>query len=341
MELLVRASDWHAVAQRMTVTTPAGDHTYEIAELEYRPISLGQLPANLFGAQNSALAVTSDLGSHTLPSEKLSQTDLAVEALERLDRTDALVKDQVVVTRAGNGELEIRGIVRSEARAAEIVASLGALASDPAVRLNLLSAANAQSKGASSLTHPIQMQAVEVQLGQSPTAAEVRSYLAATHHLPDRELDQAADRFVTDAVEHSTAAQLNAQALRNIVAVASWQPTGFVSPQTQEKWRLLVVRHSQASLHEVQSLEQQLTPVFAHAKPAGESLPPEPEAKNGLPAVADLLLNRTTDTDRMLWQAFSSNATASDRNGLTDAKFWTMLKEECALATQLTEKVHP
>jgi hypothetical protein len=341
MELLVRASDWHAVAQRMTVSTPVGDHTYEIAELEYRPLAPGQLPANLFGAQNSALAVASDLGSHTLPSEKPSQTDLAVEALERLDRTDALVKDQVVVIRTENGALEIRGIVRSEARAAEIVTSLGALASDPAVRLNLLSAGNAQSSGATSLSHPIQMQDVDVQLSQSATVAEVRNYLAASRHLPERDLDQAADRFVTDAVEHSTVAQLNAQALKNIVSVAAWQPSGFISPQTQERWRLLVVRHSQASLHEVQSLEQQLAPVFAHANPAEGSLPAEPEAKESLPAVANLLLNRTTDTDRMLWQAFSSNTSAADRNGLTDARFWTMLKEECTLATQLTEKVHP
>jgi hypothetical protein len=185
------------------------------------------------------------------------------------------------------------------------------------------------------------MQSVEVQLGQSATAVEVRNYLASSQHLPERELDQAADRFVTDAVEHSTVAQLNAQALKNIVAVASWQQSAFVSAQTQQKWRLLVVRHSQASLHEVQSLEQQLAPVFAHAKPTEETLPAEPEAKSSLPAVTDLLLNRTTDTDRILWQAFSSNASANDRNGLTDARFWTMLKEECALASQLTEKVHP
>jgi len=48
----------------------------------------------------------------------------------------------------------------------------------------------------------------------------------------------------------------------------------------------------------------------------------------------------TTDSDRLLWQAFSSNARAAGRIGLTDARFWKMLKEEAQLAAQLAEKIH-
>jgi hypothetical protein len=168
----------------------------------------------------------------------------------------------------------------------------------------------------------------------------VRNYLAAHRHLPEQELDRAADRFVTDAVEHSTAAQLQAQALKNIVEVGPSPETGFVSAQTREKWRHLVLRHSQASLREVQQLELQLAPVFPH-KTAEGKLPAESDGNYGLPVAAKLLLNRTTDSDRILWQAFSSNASTADSDGLTDAKFWMMLKEECALATQLVEKVQP
>jgi hypothetical protein len=56
---------------------------------------------------------------------------------------------------------------------------------------------------------------------------------------------------------------------------------------------------------------------------------------------ADRLLNMTTDSDRILWQAFSSNARPADWRGLTDDRFWIMLREEDFLVVHLAEKVHP
>jgi len=341
MELLVRASDFHAVEERLTLSSHAGERTFEIAELEFRIASPSEMPGDLFGASANALSAVSDVGKPMLPDEKPSQTDLAVEALGRLDRADALVQDQIVVARAAAGGVEIHGVVRNEARKSEILAVLGALTSNPAVKLNLLSAAGAQLASASPLTRPLQMQSIEVQLSQSGTVSEVRNYLAAHRTVPERDLDQAADRFVTDAVEHSTAAQLNAQVLKNIIELGPTPETNFVSAETRERWRALVIRHSQMSLREIQLLEQQLAPVFSPKISAGGVLPAQTAGPEGLPTSAELLLSQTTESDRILWQAFSSNANAAERNGLTDARFWIMLKEECALAKQLTEKVRP
>jgi len=345
MELLVRASDWHAVAERLTVSRRSGEHTYEIAELEYRLISPSQVPGNLFGGQDNASAPVAEIGAHTLVEEKPSQVDLAVEALERLDRVDALVQDQIAVARTGRSGVEIHGTVRNEARKDEILASLGNLASDPVVKLNLVSAGSVPSTRASQLAHPIQMQSIEVQINQSGSTAEVRNYLSAHRPLTERELDQAADRFVTDAVGHSTAAQLQAQALKSVVETGAWVgsggETGFVSPQTRERLRVLVGRHAQASLREAEALEQQLAPVFGHNGVAEKSLGVEAATGDNLPAMANLLLSRATESDRMLWQAFSSNANSADRNALTDVRFWIVLKEECALAAKLGGTAHP
>jgi len=341
MELLVRASDFHAVEERLTLSSRAGERTFEIAELEYRFASPSELPEGLFGATGNGLASISDVGKPMLPYEKPSQIDLAVEALGRLDRADALVQDQIVVTRAAAGGVEIHGFVRNEARKSEILAVLGALASDPAVKLNLLSATSAQPTGALSLTHLMQVQSIEVQLSQAGNVSEVRNYLAAHRTVPEHDLEQAADRFVTDAVEHSTAAQLNAQALKNILEIGPSPMASYVSAETRARWRALVMRHSQMSLREIQLLEQQLAPIFS-PKISAEGVPPAQTAgPDGLQTAADRLLSQTTESDRILWQAFSSNGDAADRNGLTDARFWIMLKEECALAKQLTEGVRP
>jgi anti-sigma factor RsiW len=342
MELLVRATDWHAVSERLTISSQAGTHTYEIAELEYRVIPLSQLPGNLVSALEGASAHVSDSGLMAASGNaSLSFADLAVDVLDRLDRVDALVQDQVVVMRAGTEQLQVSGIVRSESRKAEILTALGSLASSPAVKLNVLSAGDARASGIVPLTHPIQVQSVEVLLNEAGSNPEVRTYLSVHRHVPERDLDQAADHFVTDAVEHSTEAQLNAQALKHIVEFVPLSEIGQASPEAREKWRSLVTRHAQASRREIHQLEQQLSPVFAHAASSGRTLAPEAAADDDLRPEADRLLTRTTDTDRILWQALSSNANAADRRGLTGTEFWRMLKEEDFLAAQIADKVHP
>jgi hypothetical protein len=264
-----------------------------------------------------------------------------VDVLDRLDRVDALVQDQIVVTRAGAEGVQIGGIVRSESRKAAIVAALGSLASNPAVRLNLLSAGDPRAFGTTPLTHPVQMQSVEVLLNESGSIPEVRTYLAASRHVPERDLDQAAEHFVADAVEHSAEAQLHAQALKHIVDIAPWPNPGFVAPGTHEKWEAMVTRHAQASRREIHQLEQQLSPIFAHGSAVGGTSASGFGGTDDLRPEANRLLNMTTDSDRIVWQAFSSNASIADRRGLTDVQFWRMLKEEDFLAVRLAEKAHP
>jgi hypothetical protein len=113
-----------------------------------------------------------------------------------------------------------------------------------------------------------------------------------------------------------------------------------VSPETRERWRALVGRHAQASRREIHQLEQQLSPVFVSAA-SGGALASGSAGEEGLQPEASRLLNMTTDSDRILWQAFSSNASAVDRRGLTEAEFWRMLKEEDSLAAHIVEKAHP
>jgi anti-sigma factor RsiW len=324
MEVLVRASDWHVVAERMSVANQSGVHSYEIAELEYRLIPLEHLA--LFGGQPDA--PVSDANEATAIGSSIG--DLTVDALYRLDRVDALAQDQIIVTGKG-GEVQIGGTVRSESRKAEILAALGSLASNPAVKLNLLSAADARAVGAAPLTHPLQVQSVAVRLNEAGALPELRAYLAGHQHVPERDLDQAEDRFVTDAIGHSAEAQLHAQALKQIVDAAPQTDADAVSATTREKLHALVVRHAQASRQEIHLLEEQLSPVFLPAA-TSSSLP-----ESGRDPEADQLLNLTTDSDRILWQVFSSNASSADRRGLTDARFWMMLKEEDHLAAHLAE----
>jgi anti-sigma factor RsiW len=342
MDLLVRATDWHIIAERLCVTNQNRTHTYEIVELEYREIPLSQLPENIFGAQAGGSAPVSDAGA-VMPQHlrASSLADLTVEALSRLDRTDALAQDQIAVTPMGSEGLRISGTVRSEARRAEIVDALGSLAGNPAVKLRLLTAAEARAVGAAPLAHPMQVQSVEVLLNESGALSEVRAYLSAHRHIPEHDLDQAADRFITDAVDHSSEAQLHAQALKQIAGIAPLFDSGQVSPATGEKWRALVARHAQSSRQEIRWLEQQLAPVFSHAA-ATEPAPADGMAGESDPRpAASRLLSLATDSDRILWQVFSSNASPADRRGLTDARFWLMLREEDLLAAHLAEKVHP
>ena len=332
IDLLVRAADWKVVGERLSMH----QHSYEIAELEYHEIPPAQLPEQLFGEGDGSGPLLAEAGANPPQgTDTGAMADLTVEALARLDSIEALAVDQVAVNRTAPQELEISGNLRSEARRAEILRALGPLASQPQIRINLQTGMEGHSAGP--LNTPLHTQAVEIPASQAATLPELRNYLQTRRHIAERELDEASARFVADAVQHSSEAQLHAQVLNQIVQAAPAPDAAQLSAEMRGRLRRLLHRHLQASQQETRQLEQQLAQVW----PVSESGASAPATANGLRAEAGQLQNLTTDSDRMLWKVFAANASPSDRHALTDARFWKMLKEEDLLATHLAEQVRP
>ncbi|HZP07152.1 MAG TPA: zf-HC2 domain-containing protein [Terracidiphilus sp.] len=338
MQLVVRSSDWHTIAERLTVQAPSGVRTYEVAELEYREMLPSEVPASIFEPRSLGTALAGDLPRAPLGIQPLSGVALTVEVLSRLDALDALVKDQVEITHAGAEGLKLEGTVGSDQRKTEILAALGTLASNPALELDLVSPSEARDRASRSTGHPSQIQSIQVPLEGSGSNAYLRNWLAEHRGVSRSQLDSEAERFQMEAVVLSTDAQLQAQALKHILTVV---PTAPVDDETAEKWRRLVNHHAEAAQQQVQDLERHLAPVFRSASSPHTPSDSKPQNLEDLTAEAERLVDLVTASDRVLWQAFSGDGTDSDQRQLTDPKFWLMLEEEDSLATHLKREAHP
>jgi len=329
MEIVVRASDWHAVSARYTMSDNRSTHTYEIAELEYKLLPLSGMPAAFGGGSD---AIVSDAGS-AAPMQSGFQ-HLAVSVLERLDRIDALAQDQLTLSRSGSAGIDIRGVARSEARRSEILLALGSLASDPSVHLTLSS-----PQSGSALTAPgkIRAEQIDVRLNESGSNPEVRAYIASHQQLDEQGLEHATDRFVSDAVNHLGEAELHADALVRVVAFLPSGASALDQPADRMKLIAILKRHASASHHEIVALEQQLAPVFGGGEVRGTS----GVESGSIEEQAAALARNIAETDRLLWKGLAGNASAADRKGLTECHFWLMLRDEDSLSAHIIEKLRP
>lgn len=338
MQLLVRSSDWHAIAERLTVQAARGVRTFEVAELEYRELPLNAIPRSIFEPSAPGRDLAGDLPPAVPGPLPLSGPSLAVAVLDRLDAADALVKDQVAVSRVGTEGLKVEGTVGSDQRKSEILAALGPLASSPAVEFDLVSPSDARDRLPHAPSGTLKVQSVQVPPDAGVPESRLRTWLAEHRGLTGSQLDAEAERFQTQALVLSTDIQLQAQALKRIVSVA---PSAPADPESGQKWRRMVSRHSDAILQKIKALKQHLEPVFPEA--AGVhgpgSLPPESSAY--LKPQTDRLEDLATTSDHVLWLSFSGKASESDQHQLTEPKFWQMLGEEDSLATQISRENHP
>jgi anti-sigma factor RsiW len=340
LQLLVRATDWHAIAEQFTVQSSSGVRTYEVAELEYRELPLSDVPGFVFEAKSAAMALAGDLLLPTLGSQTLSGTALSIEVLRRLDAQDALIKDQVQIARVGQEGLKVEGTLASDQRKSQILAALGPLASNPALKIDLLSPSEARERAFAlhSASRPTQIQAVQVQQDGHASNLYLRNWLAEHRGLAGSQLNSEAENYQMRALILSSDAQLQAQVLSRILAVAPAAPADVADSET---WRSLVNRHAAAAREQIQSLEQYLTPVF---KTGSSPLDPDKarlDSVQNLKGQADGLVDLITASDHLLWQAFSEKAADSPQNQLTDPKFWLMLEEEDALAAHMMQKGRP
>lgn len=336
LQVVVRSSDWHAVEESLTVQGSSGVRTYEVAELEYRELPTSEAPASLFESPAARTALASDVPKPALGMQPASGPALTLEVLRRLDAVDALVKDQIEVSRVGTEGLTVQGTASSDSRKAEILAALGPLASNPALKLDVASPSEVRDKAAREVRAPSPLQSIQVPLEKQIPNPRLRDWLAGHRGVSGSQLEIEAQRFAMDAIALSTDAQLQAQALARVLAV---MPTPPLDQEAAESWRGIVTRHAGNVQKKVQALQQQLLPVFgASARPLQGS---KSHDHQDFLEETHRLLELATATDQALWQAFSAPSSDSTQGQLTDPKFWLMLEEEDSLAAHLMQEARP
>jgi RNA polymerase sigma factor (sigma-70 family) len=191
--------------------------------------------------------------SNVSASASAATADLEVEALNLLNQAGADQGEQIDVKRAGS-VLRIDGLVDSDKRKSEIRNALGPIANNPAVRINILTVAEALAKQQSRTQKtPTSVERISTEGNEVPTKNQLEKYFGS---------EEAANNFASRMIGRSRGAMSRAGALKRLVGQFTLAELKELSPDARAKWLNLVRGHARGFAQETAALRQDLSPVF-------------------------------------------------------------------------------
>jgi hypothetical protein len=342
--LLVRARDWHPEALRLIVRGEGGNHEYELIETAFQVVSLPTLSPEIFSEQPQQIASTqlpsarpspspmlnvNPLPLAVTPTRAVATAELEIEVLRLLNQAGADLGEQVSATRNPDGLLRVEGIVETDVRKSEILRALEPISSNPAVRIEIKSVAEALAEKReedSKPSQPAKQQKIEIQSG-SATEFELRSYFGS---------DEQARQFAARMVSRSQRAMRHLYALKRLANQFSPEELRSLAPEAKAKWFSLVRSHARTYQQEVGALRQELRLVFfSSAPPDASAAESEITDTSGMVQAVNQLFNLGSANDRVILSAFTSSAEAVTVTALKTTQFWQSLQAAEGLASRI------
>lgn len=345
--LTVRPNDWHVVALQLQVQGEPTSQRFELHETAYAVLPAQALasvaeatPTLEAGAPSPwpSPSLSPGVSPSTSPTASVAAASIAsaaleVEVLERLNQVNALLGEQLNLTRTPNGQLKVEGIVETDTRKAELLRALQAVVHHPAVKVEINTVAEAQARQApSSQARQVIIQDAQVTQQAIPVETELRNYFSP-RGLTGERLEQEMQRFSAQICSRSSRARAHALALKQIADrfTATQLPT--LDQTTRERWRALLQQHAQGYRREWQQLRQQLQPIFAGAAETGAANSKLNSDDELLGAISQLFKLAATN-DAALCQSFSVS-TETTSAAVKRADFWRAVSTAEHLATQI------
>lgn len=349
--LLVRKSDWHPIALTLQVQGKAEIRSYELRETAYEVLpaqavavfadaptaSLPPLP----GAPSPAVAplptATTEPLALTPAAPALSASPaLEIELLERLNRVNALLGEQLSISSTSAGTLRVEGVVETEERKAELLQTLNAVAAHPAVSLQIRTVAEAAAQQNQSAAAERNLIVQEAQVAQQaiPSETELRNYFSSRHGWTGERLAQEIQQFSSQICGRSSRARAHALALKQVADRFTPAQLQTLDQPTRERWRALLQQHAQAYRREIQQLRQQLQPVFPAAATtlaATGQIVREDELLSAIKRLFEL----AATNDAALCQSFSISTEVVTAAAVKRADFWRAVGTAENLAAQI------
>jgi hypothetical protein len=270
------------------------------------------------------------------PAPVVASPALEVEVLRLLNQAGADMGEQISVTRTREGLLRVEGVVDSSQRKAEILSKLSSVASDPALRLEIETVADALKRQRS---YPDSGGgAVEIEGGGSlansiPVDAELRRFYSV-RGMKGAELEDSISQFANQALNRSAKIMQRAWALKRLAARFSSVDLDNLDPEARAKWLALIKRHAAALAQQSESLRRDLLPVFA----AGDDDTGEGFAiktSDDLVRAIERLFEVCSASDRVVRQAFAITPGGSKDSTINSAQFWRSLETAEKISTRI------
>jgi hypothetical protein len=307
-----RNSDFHPVAETLSLKDK---QNVEIAELDYGVVELSQLNPGVFDPVYLPLAAVPApklaLGPAILPSP----VDLELDALTRLDQVDALLKDQINVSRTGDGEVLIEGVVETPERRAELFQVLASVVSAHNVRSDIRTVDEVEERQA--LAGPLKLDSVDVLQRQTPAQESLRRYLMSRGFAGEK-LDPELQAYTYRIFDHSNGALVNAVLVKQIANTFTESEILEMNEEARAKWAGLIERHAETVIGELVDLRSELQPAFSPQLNAGH---PATQPSDVARAAAELS-EVVAGIDKDIGKSLAISPSGVNDNSLGTEKFW-------------------
>jgi hypothetical protein len=349
--MVVRARDWHPGELRLQVKFEEGMREYEIVEAAYEVVSLTTLNTEIFPEEKGEVAAAvlpaeppakgspqtslNSVNPSVIPgASALAPLEAEVEVLHLLSQAGADLGEQINVSRMPDGRLLVKGIVGTEERKSELIRVLQPVMSQPSVRVEIRTVAEALTHERQTVPGPEVRteQKVEIAGNSIAAAPELRSYFVSRSERVDEEIRQYASRMV----RRSHQAMRHLYALKRLSSQFSAEELRALNTEARSKWLALIRKHAQAFQAENASLRKELEPVFFATTPqkSGQGGPDINDATEIAGAI-EVLFDLGSANDRVVRSAFAISARDTMVTAVKTPQFWQSLLNAEALASRI------
>ncbi|HEY2972629.1 MAG TPA: hypothetical protein VGJ48_08960, partial [Pyrinomonadaceae bacterium] len=340
--LVLSRSDLHPLEESLTVRQGSEVREYSFVETSYERRPLKAVAPSVFEPEPELLSEgMKDEGgrmkneddsvhpSSFIPHPSILATPaLEVEVLGLLNSAGAFMGEQLSVTRTPEGKLLVSGLVDTAERKTELLRALASMRSNPAVRVEIQTASEAQQRQArsSSKSNPVSVSRVEANEGTSPVYNDLRQKFT----------DDEARRFADRILSRSTQARSHALALKQLAGRFSLTDLQTLSDSEHARWLGLLREHAASYERDAEALRRELEQVF----PALAQAPAASEIRSDIEIqqAAQRLYELSVACDDQLRQSFALSANGASGTPIKTQQFWRTLAAAKALAGKISKQ---
>ena len=360
--LILRKSDLHPVEQTLTLKLGGATREYRFVEASFERPPLHTVAPTVFELDPKLLSetITAEGGrtkrergapdsSPFIPQPSAVATaELEVEVAYLLDQFRARFGDQINLTRAADGSLEVQGIVGTEESKKEILHALAPVINNPAVRVQMSTAAEVLERQQRRLSDD---RVIVQEFAGSDTGIgvypELRSYLSRrgddqgkgqTVGPPseDNRVDEAVRAFAARVVGRSRRALSHAIELKQLSQRFSATQLDALTPSARAKLFSMVRGHAEALRLETSQLRGELQPIFFPTEnDGGNSEASEISGDAGLAPAIERLSNLVLTNDEQIRSAFAASSAGPTSRAMKAPRFRLSL----VMAERLAERI--
>jgi hypothetical protein len=340
--LVLSRPDLRAIKQTLIVRQGGEVREYAFSEssFEQRPVSavapaiFEPDPELLSSAKpeplNPKLETNATAPSTAAALPVTASPELEVEVVRQLNQANAFLGEQISVERTAEGQLRVKGIVDSEERKSELLQTLAAFKTNPAVKIDIATVAEAVKRQRQSPSGPVTVTQVESGKAEISVESELRQYFSKRGAGTDQ-LDQEVQRFSARVLNHSFQARRHALAMKQIAERLSLDDLRALDPQTKANWRAMIAQHARALQQETASLRRDLEQAFP-ALAAGNEAGIDVTNDEAIVRAAQQLFALSVSNDDNMHRSFAVFAGKQGVAPVKTAQFWHSLKSAEALA---------